>query len=209
VALVGAGFALVQLPLVHRLLPLIGHPTQGPAVVLASLLFAGAAGALLGARARPQSSRHAIGWATLAAGLYAVALIELASLAGEALRGQPAATRLAGAVALAAPLGLCAGVPFAAIVRALAAAGRGAWAAYLWAVWWLASVVAGFLSLGIGVATGFGFSTALGALCLFGAFMMAGLRWLAPDTPPAEPATANEALPDDHAPFRRPTSRAV
>ncbi|MGH2352964.1 MAG: spermidine synthase, partial [Chloroflexota bacterium] len=104
----GAGFTLVQLPLLHRLPALIGHPTLGFAIVSGVLLFSGAAGGLLAQGVRLERLRPAIGWAALAAALFAVAHLELVAMASEATRGQGVVGRAVAAGLLALPLGLCA-----------------------------------------------------------------------------------------------------
>ena len=103
-----------------------------------------------------------------------------------------------------APFGLCAGVPFPATLRTLAAAvGRGSWATLLWGVSAIAWVGGALLSLSLGMTLGFGASAILGAGCLLVAFLMVGLRWLLP----ARGVPTETDLPApaaDLTPFQRP-----
>ncbi|HEX2035062.1 MAG TPA: class I SAM-dependent methyltransferase [Chloroflexota bacterium] len=177
-ATVGLGLALTQFPLLHRLPLMVGHPTLGLAVVLGTLLLGGAAGSLLSLRAPATQLRPAIGWAALGAALFAIALLELQPLVAEGVRGQGLTTRTLAAVALAAPLGLCAGVPLPSVVRLLGAARREGWTSLLWGTAALGATTGGYLAYVVGVALSFGYAGGLGAVCLFAAFMMAGLRWL-------------------------------
>jgi hypothetical protein len=175
----------------------------GPALVLAGLALGAVLGSLLTLAVRPGQERPAIGWATLAAALLSVAYLELLPMAEEATLGQPLAAR-AGVVLLTLfPLGLCLGVPFPGAVRTLESGGRGAWATLLWAVWALALVCGAFLALALGIAFSFTVATLLGAVLLFAAFLMAGLRWLVPAQGRSEPAPPGPPGPD-LTPYQRP-----
>ena len=201
-AVAGTGFALVLYPLLFRLPLTLGWAVAGWGLLTAAVLAGAAAGGLLTAALGPGRERPAMGWATLAAALLAVALLEVLPMAEEATRGQPLGVRAAAAALLLVPLGLCAGVPYPAGVRTLDAAGRGAWATLLWGVLALAAVCGVLLAHLLGAGFSFTSATLLGAGLLFAAFLMAGLRWLAPAQGVA-PAARPDPAPD-LSPYRRP-----
>jgi SAM-dependent methyltransferase len=201
-AVAGAGFALVLYPLLFRLPLTLGWAVAGWGLLTAGVLAGAAAGGLLIATLGPRRERPAMGWATLAGALLAVALLEVLPMAEEATRGQPLGVRAAAAALLLIPLGLCAGVPYPAGVRTLDAAGRGAWATLLWGVLALGAVCGVLLAHLLGAGLSFTYATLLGAGLLFAAFLMAGLRWLAPAERVA-PAPAAAPAPD-LSPYQRP-----
>ena len=121
-------------------------------------------------------------------------------MAEEATRGQPLALRAGVALLAVIPLGLCLGVPFpAGGANPGSAAGRGAWATLLWAVWGPVPGLRGLLPWPWrGMAFSFAVATLLGAFLLLAAFLMAGLRWLVPAqgrSEPAPPGPAPDPLP--------------
>jgi hypothetical protein len=190
----------VTIPIVQRVPLLTGQAPASVALSAAVLLLGAVIGCAVVARVPVAALRPSIGWAGLAAGLFAVALVELLPLATYAFRAQSEMVRAAVAAALLLPEGLCLGVPYPAAVRLLASARRGLWAPALWAVACLAACVAAFLSLAVGVAWSFAYSLGLGAVCLLAAFMIAGLRLLRVELSPDEAPlpTADDSL------FRRP-----
>jgi hypothetical protein len=203
-AAAGLGFALVLYPLLFRLPLILGWPAAGWGALSAAVAIGAAAGALLTAAGRSGRERPAMGWATLTAALLAIALLEVLPMAEEATRGQPLSVRVAVAALVLLPLGLCAGVPYPAAVRTLDAAGRGAWATLLWGVLVLGAVCGALLAHLVGAGLSFTYATLLGAALLVAAFLMAGLRWLAPaqragPEPGPEPAPA-----PDLSPYQRP-----
>jgi SAM-dependent methyltransferase len=200
-AAVGLGFALILYPLVYRLPQLMAWTTMSGALLAAVLALTAALGALATLAVRRGQERPATGWATLAGALLAVALLEVLPMAEEATRGQPLAVRAGVAALLLLPLGFCAGVPFPAAVRTLGDAGRGAWATLLWGVAAGAAVCGALVALLLGMTLSFTYATFLGAACLFAAFLMAGLRWLAPS--PSQAPEADSPAPD-LTPYQRP-----
>ncbi len=205
-ALAAAGFAAAQSALVNRLPVLVGDPRLVLVVGYGVFLVAASLGCLLTLRVRPGALRPTIGWAGLAAGVIALATMELLPMAAASIRGQSTISRIAVGAAFAAPLGLCFGVPFPSALRLLASARRGGWSALLWSVSALAGLVAAFLALALGIAWSFNAALIFGAACLFGAFMIAGLRLLHVE---ALDETAPQAPPIDHAPFQRPPDPLV
>jgi hypothetical protein len=203
-AAAGLGFALVLYPLLFRLPLIVGWPAAGWGLLAAGIAAGAAAGSLLTAAGPSGRERPAMGWATLAAALLAVALLEVLPMAEEATRGQPLSVRAAVAALVLLPLGLCAGVPYPAAVRTLDAAGRGAWATLLWGVLALGAVCGALLAHLVGAGLSFTYATLLGAALLVAAFLMAGLRWLAP-AQRAGPEHAPEPAPaPDLSPYQRP-----
>jgi hypothetical protein len=57
-ALIGAGFMLVQIPLIQRFSVYLGHPTYAVAVILFSMILATGAGSLVSDRIRIESDRR-------------------------------------------------------------------------------------------------------------------------------------------------------
>jgi hypothetical protein len=200
VAATGTGFALVLYPLLHRLPLLVAWAGGGVSLVLTGLLLGATVGSLLTLAVRPGQERPATGWATLAAALLSLAYLELLPMAEDATQGQPLALRAGVALLTLLPLGLCLGVPFPGAVRTLDVAGRGAWATLLWAIGALSLVCGAFLALALALAFSFSAATILGALLLFAAFLMAGLRWLVPAQVRSEPAPPGPDL----TPYQRP-----
>ena len=206
-AAIGGGWGFTLLPLLHRIPPLWGQPALSGPVVYGALFLGAAAGSLL-AMLRPGALRPTIGWACLAGGALGVALLELLPLVAGGLVGHGTEVRVAVAVALLAPLGLCLGVPLPAALRVLASAGHGSWAALLVAVHLLAMAVAQVYAYGLGLAWSLTVPAVLGGVCLFAAFMMAGLRALTIDIDEnAATSTAGDGTQTaDHTPFQRPAT---
>lgn len=201
-ALVAFGFAHLQLPLAHRLALITGDAVDAVVVSFAAFLLAGAVSAALSAMVRPAGLRPAIGWACLAGGLFAIALIEVLPMAATAVLRQPALSRQFVAAALAASLGACAGIPFPATVRLLVSGGRGWWAPVLYAVTALAAACGGFVALAAGMTWSFSVSWGLGAVCLLAAFMIVGLHRLTLEDTEIAPLPSPEVT----AKFQRPAS---
>ena len=200
-ALAAAGFAAAQSALVNRLPLLVGDPRLVVVVGYGIFLLAAALGSLLTLRVGPDALRPAIGWAGLAAGVISLATMELLPMAAASMRSQSWIARVAVGAAFAAPLGLCFGVLFPSALRMLAHVRRGGWSPFLWSLSAFAGLVAAILALALGIAWSFNAALGFGALCLFAAFMIAGLRLLRA-APLDEPAPA--APPVDHTPFQRP-----
>lgn len=202
-ALIGAGFALLVLPLLHRLPVLMGDESLVAPVVLGTLLAGGAVGALLGPRGGPATLRQAIGWAALVGVVLSIAQVEITPMVQNALRDVGVVGRCVVVAGMVTPLGVCLGIPFPAAVRILDAAGRGAWAALLWAAAALAAMTGLCLALAFGLGLSFSYALSLAAVCLFVAFMIAGLRWLSIEAEQRAVETPDER--PEWTQFQRPT----
>ncbi|HEV2121951.1 MAG TPA: hypothetical protein VGW38_04135 [Chloroflexota bacterium] len=199
-AVASAGWGFVQLPLLHHMPLVIGNAALSPPLVYAALFLGASLGNVVAARFGPANLRPVIGWAGLVGGLLAIAYLELLPMVTTALRGQTSVVRLGVAFIVLFPLGVCLGIPFPSAVRLLAANGRGGWTAMLVAVAVLAFGIAQIYAYAFGLAWSFTIPVLLGMVCLFAAFMMAGLRALPLSAVPA-PA---EAPAPDLSQFQRP-----
>lgn len=201
-AVAAAGWGFVQLPLLHQIPLVIGDASLSAPLVYAALFLGAAAGNVVAARFGPANLRPVIGWAGLIGGLLAIANLELLPMVTTALRGQTSVVRLAAAFIVLFPLGICLGIPFPSAVRLLAANGRGGWTAMLVAVAVLAFGIAQVYAYAFGLAWSFTIPVLLGMGCLFGAFMMAGLRAL---SLAAAPVPADEPV-QDLSQYQRPSA---
>jgi hypothetical protein len=129
-ALLGAGFMLIEVGLIQRLLILLGSPTHTVALILLALLLGGALGARLDQRAERGGSADRTASpdrgafpdrrarSCLAVGIAAILVSLVLPAVAEALLGAVYPVRLASGFALCAGLGVLMGVPFPAGVRA-------------------------------------------------------------------------------------------
>ncbi|HEU5315295.1 MAG TPA: hypothetical protein VFX49_04255, partial [Chloroflexota bacterium] len=166
-----------------------------------ALVAGAAAGAVLAQLGGAASLRPVIGWAGLAGGVLAVGILELLPLVSGAIGGQPFIARAVVLGVVLVPIGLCLGVPLAGAIRLLGLGRRGGWAALLVAVALLAAMAGRYLAYALGLSWTLSVPTALSGVCLFGAFLMAGLRAL---TLPADDRPVEPASTADHTVFRRP-----
>jgi hypothetical protein len=165
--LIGLGFMLVEIPLIQRLTLFLGHPTYALTVVLAGLLLYSGVGSLLAGRWTPEIALAR--WRRVLIALCVLLLLFRLGLDPllAAAQGLPTAGRIAVALALLAPLGLCMGVP---LPLAMLALGRREptgipWA---WAINGASSVVASVGALWLAAFWGFSavFLLALGCYAL-------------------------------------------
>ncbi len=156
-AALGAGYLLVEIPLIQRLTLLLDHPAVSLAVVLFTLLLASGIGSLLSPRL---PLRRALVILALAVGLLTLVLPVMIQAALP--WGLPA--RLGLAVLLLLAPGFLMGVPFAAGLSRLERISRGSvpWA---WAVNGAVSGVSGVLAALAALDWGFGAVLVAGGLC--------------------------------------------
>ncbi len=116
-ALIGAGFMLVEIPLIQRFQLLLGYPVLSVATVLGTLLLAGGLGSLLSQR---WSETSLLRWVIVAAlwigGVALLYRLILPSLVRQLLAA-PLAWRVLAAIGLTALLGIPLGVPFPSLMR--------------------------------------------------------------------------------------------
>ena len=154
-ACLGAGYLLVEIPLIQRLTLLLDRPSLSLATVLFSLLLASGAGSLLSPRI---SLRLALGALVICIGLTALVLPAVT----RAALPLPFVYRLGIASALVAPAGLLMGIPYAAGLRRLEQDRPGLipWA---WAVNGAVSGVSGVLTALVALDWGHTAALVLGA----------------------------------------------
>lgn len=172
-ALIGAGFMLVEIPLIQRFQLLLGYPVLSVATVLGTLLPAGGLGSLVSQR-WPETSL--LRWVIVAAlwigGVALLYRLILPSLARQLLAA-PLAWRVLAAISLTALLGIPMGVPFPSLMR-LAAQYRGH-VALLWALNGAFSVLGSTLAVVLSMTWGFSWALTTGA----GLYLLLGaLVWM-------------------------------
>jgi hypothetical protein len=164
----GAGYLLIEIPLIQRLTLLLDRPAWSLAAVLFSLLL----GSGLGSLASPH-----IGLRTSLIALVALILLSTAALPAlidQALPwGLPA--RLMLVLGSLSPMGFLMGIPFAGGLRHFQAqqAGLIPWA---WAINGALSGITGVLAAMIGLQWGFNATLVLGGAAYLGAWFMAVKR---------------------------------
>jgi hypothetical protein len=149
----GAGFMLIEVGLIQRLLILLGSPTHTVALILFAMLLGGAFGARLGQRGSGDDPADRRAFSCAVVGCAAV----LAGLAlpyvAESLLSAPYVIRLASGFVLCAGLGAVMGVPFPAGVRA-ATLWQPDSVPFLWGVNGVTSVVGSVLAAILGKTIG-------------------------------------------------------
>ncbi len=118
-ACLGVGFMLIEIPLMQKLILVLGYPTLAMAVILFALLMGGGLGSLVSQRCAPtrlvRSLRAALLVVVVVSALYAVFL----SAPHPPLLRFSLIVRCLCVTALLLPLGFCLGVPFPTGVRLL------------------------------------------------------------------------------------------
>ncbi|MFT7462454.1 MAG: SAM-dependent methyltransferase [Pseudohongiellaceae bacterium] len=154
----GAGYLLVEVPLLQRLSLLLGHPIYAVAVVLVALLVWSGLGSFLAARLPSRSAPVVL--------LVTALLISLTLVVGHdwviaALRGTDLSVRICAVIVWLGPAGLAMGCGFPLALRAIDTELLPS--AFLWNG--LASVLAGPLAVMIAMAQGFTVTLIVGACC--------------------------------------------
>ncbi|MGE0867701.1 MAG: hypothetical protein AB7P03_04005 [Kofleriaceae bacterium] len=162
-ALLGAGFMLIEIPLIQKLTLAFGYPTLAVTATLFAVLLGGGIGSAVSQRiARPRSLAL---FAAVMAVLVAVLAIGIGQgvASFQPLMAMPLAARAAVLIVFLLCLGFCLGVPFPAGMRLLGDAGKLS-APWMWGVNGVMSVV-GSVGAALGArAWGFGAMLALGAV---------------------------------------------
>jgi hypothetical protein len=156
-AAIGLGFMFVELPLIQRLSPWLGHPSRATTVVLTTMLLGAGVGSVLAGRL-PAARTRAVAFALPAvAGLLASTLPAVLDVgAGAALP-----VRVALAIAVVAPVAVAMGFAFPSGMTSFGDDNR----PWLWAVNGAASVLASVSSLALSMAFGFTRVLWIGAAC--------------------------------------------
>ena len=164
-ACLGAGYLLVEIPLIQRLTLLLDRPALALTTVLFTMLLASGIGSLISSKVNLRKSLAAL------IVLLAITIIILPTAIDIALPWKLPA-RLALTIAILTPAGLLMGVPFAAGLRRLEnrAPGSIPWA---WAINGAVSGISGVLAALISLDAGFSVTLAVGTLTYFGAWVTA------------------------------------
>jgi hypothetical protein len=164
-ACLGAGYLLIEIPLIQQLTLLLDRPALALATVLFTLLLASGIGSLLSTRI---NLRVSLATLVFLLGLTSISLPWIIELA----LPWSLVARLLMAVAILAPSGLLMGVPFAAGLRRLEERAPGSipWA---WAINGAISGVSGVLAALISLDTGFTITLLFGTLAYLGAWSTA------------------------------------
>jgi hypothetical protein len=165
-ALVGAGFMLVEVPLLQQASLVLVQPAVALALIVCVLLMASGVGSLEAARARLRRTLRVL------ALLCACVAIGMGAWLSAAL-GWPTPLRQLALAAPLIPVGVAMGVPLASGLRRVGPGGKGlvAWA---WAVNGAASGVAGVVAAIVALEAGLAATILLGAGCYLAA------SWVAP-----------------------------
>lgn len=160
-ALIGAGFMLVEIPLIQRLQLLLGYPTLSVATVLGTLLLASGLGSLVSQRWPEARLLRRVSLAALWVGAVALAYRAVLPPLVRWLLGTPLAWRVLATIGLTALVGIPLGIPFPSLLR-LAARYRQR-VALLWALNGAFSVLGSTLAVVVSMTWGFGWALAMGA----------------------------------------------
>ena len=179
-AAIGTGFMFIEITLIQRLTLFLGYPTYSLTVTLFALLIATGLGSLMSDRWAERRDRALVGLAAtlmLLVLFYRVALTPLTAQAA----GLPFAARVAIAIALLVPLGLCLGCFMPIGLRTVVALSphREEVLAWSWAVNGFFSVVSSVLATVLAMAYGFN-AVMLTALAVYMVGIAALLRLPAP-----------------------------
>ncbi len=167
-AALGAGYLLVEIPLIQQVTLLLDRPSIALAVVLFTLLLASGLGSLASSRYDPRR-------AGLGLVIVLLATLLASPVAIHTALGWTLPIRIALAGVLCAPVGFMMGMPFVAGLRALSRSGSG-FVAWAWAINGAASGVSGVLAAMIGLTWGLRAAMAAGLLAYVVA-VLAG-RWV-------------------------------
>jgi predicted membrane-bound spermidine synthase len=177
-AAIGAGFMLIEISMLQRLIIFLGHPVYGLSVILFVLLLAGGAGSRVSAHVSDAGLRgagikllEALFAVVAAAGFLAVPMVV-------GFQASATPVRIAVSAALLAAIGFVMGMAFPLGMR-LATASRPQLAPWLWGVNGAMSVLASVLAVVIAMAFGISASYWTGVVCYLaalGAFGAASSR---------------------------------
>jgi hypothetical protein len=156
-ALLGFGFIFFEVTLIQRLILFLGYPTYSLTVTLMSILVFTGVGAYLSERVKGEPRRvltPLLGAVTALTVFYLLGLTPLT----DALQASPLAARIAVAIVVLAPLGLCLGMFMPLGIRTVAGLTDHSreYVAWGWAVNGFASVIGAVLSTILAMTFGFG-----------------------------------------------------
>jgi hypothetical protein len=169
----GAGFLLIEIPLIQRLALALGYPTLALSVTLFALLLGGGAGSFLSQRSEsPRAIARTIQLASLGAVLLAVAYVLVLPRVELFLLQQNLALRAGAATLALFALGFLLGMPFPCGVRLLARRSPSD-VPWMWGVNGILSVVGSLLAASLAGSIGFRGVLLCGAAVYFGVALLA------------------------------------
>ena len=162
----GLGFMLVEIPLIQKLVLVLGHPVYALSVVLTSLLIFTGAGAAFSRRLIHGGNAPARRLA-VAMGVLVVVLLVLFSggLLSHDLLVLPTFARFAICIACTGLAGFLMGLPFPSAILALEQSGDRGAIPWLWAVNGAAGVLGSVLAFAVALLGGFAAAITAGAAC--------------------------------------------
>lgn len=176
-AALGLGFMFVEVPFIQKLTLLLGYPTRSLSVTLCVLLLSSGAGSVLSSRFAGKPRSRSLFTTYLV--LVVVVLAGQAALPWlvDHFVGTALPVRIAIAVVLIAPVGLCLGtfMPIGLQTVAKLSPHSREYVAWAWAVNGFFSVIASILSTILGMVIGFGWLTVV-ALCVYAAGTFAFMK---------------------------------
>jgi hypothetical protein len=172
----GAGFLLVEVALVQKLVLVLGYPTLSLSVILFSLLAGGAAGGAMANRGTPAAAFRRLFWLLPLVAAAQVAGGLAAPLLGAVVLKARLAARVAAVAALVAPLGFLMGQPYPTGLRWLGQR-RAGWVPAAWAVNGLLSVTGSAVAAGLASVAGYRVVLASGAIIYLAVGLVARLWW--------------------------------
>jgi predicted membrane-bound spermidine synthase len=177
--LIGAGYLLVEIPIIQRLQLLLGYPVLTLAATLGALLFAGGFGSWISQRWPLETLPHRVAAAALL--VAALALLYRTALPAlvDALLPFGTVPRVLAAVILVGLIGLPMGIPFPSAIRMAGAARQRV--ALLWAVNGAFSVLGSVLAVSISMSSGFALAFVTGAGCYLALSLL--VWWLIAERP--------------------------
>jgi hypothetical protein len=146
-AAIGLAFMFVELPLIQRFSPWLGHPSRATTVVLATMLLGAGVGAILAARIAFARARSVVLLLPVVVALLAIVLPRVVTESA----GLGLFSRVAIAGVVVAPVAVVMGFAFPLGMSAFGEANR----AWFWAVNGAVSVLASVSSLAVSMAIGF------------------------------------------------------
>ncbi len=171
----GAGFLLVEVALIQKLVLVLGYPTLSLTVILFTLLVGGALGGLLANRGTADAAMGRLRLLIPALVVMQLAAGWLAPRLGQQVLGAALPLRVAAVAACVLPLGLLMGQPFPSGLRLLGER-RADWVPMAWAVNGVLSVTGSVLAAASASLWGYQRVLLIGAI-LYGVTGAIGLWW--------------------------------
>lgn len=186
---IGAGFIVVELVLLQKLMFYLGDPSRSLALLLASLLVGSGAGSLISTRMRDTGA--VLAGALSAAG--AVVIAWILPVIYPALQTASLGAKLAVASALLVAQGVPMGMMFPIGLRVAGRRFGPAAVPWMWAINGAASVVGSALAIIVAMAYGYSWSLGVGVVCYVLAAVAAWSVTRRPDTATGTPVARNLA----------------